>query len=109
MNTQSSTGLGMGSHNNYSNNAYGNVSRTGHNESSSGFGTVNAYQSTGNRPVSNYGMGGSNTGKTGPIKPSLLGSSRGNDSGGGEDVMTLQRRITLLEQENIKLKEKAEN
>jgi len=32
------------------------------------------------------GMGAS-SGKTGPIKPSLLGSSRAND--GGEDVMTL--------------------
>ena len=58
---------------------------------------MNAYQSTGNRPISNYGMSGSNTGKTGPMKPGLLGSSRGADNGSSEDVMTLQRRITLLE------------
>jgi len=38
MNTQSSTGLGMSSNNNYSNNAYGNVSRAGNNESASAFG-----------------------------------------------------------------------
>jgi len=53
-------------------------------------------------------MGGSNTTKTGPLKPGLLGSSRVADSGSSEDVMTLQRRIALLEQENLKLKEKAD-
>ena len=37
INTQSSSGLGMGSSNNYSNNAYGGVNRSANNDSAGGF------------------------------------------------------------------------
>jgi len=78
----------MGSNNSYSNNAYGGgANRATNNDSAGGFRSGgNAYQST-TGPVSNYGGGLS--GKSGPIKPSLLGSSRGDGNAGGEDMMTL--------------------